>query len=378
MASELSGGSERATHAVTDCDAPVVLDGEGEQVEDLTAEVSHKLDGLATARKTRPWTRRRFSDTLSVLEEDHQQPHHTDDEYAGDGTAVDKNKSRLASLIHTFKNDDKQPTQRATFKPIRLAVAKAKPVEEVIQGPSTATAAPPVPVNHKKTTLALPTPEDAALDATAADADDNDDAASYLDFARPSSPTASYTSNTSSVTSEPESEGFFRQWINKPLNKSGTYGSSTATHVQPESPQDLAPESSVRTTTTKWKRHSKKSSKLSSHGDPAEELQAIDYAELDTTKPKHPKRSDTVLGGMVPTRSESFSTYKRNNSLRIPRPFRRRRRKGKRKKVDDESSSEEGIDDEELFHETLRKAGLFDKDVPGQVVTEMLWQNERG
>lgn len=364
---------------------PVILDGEEEQGEAFTTEVSHKLSGLAHTRKTRPWTRRQYSDDLTKLENQQNEECHQNENTGIDVDDADKNnnKSRLGELLNTFKSNDdhdKHATSpRPAFKPIRLAVAKARFVDDN----DDSAAALPSAVIDKKTTLALPTAEDDDAGGPEDGIDDNDDAASYLDFPRAPSPTATFTSTSSSPTNTtPEDDSGIFRWLNRPTNnsKSGTTINATSpVSANAELPDEPTASSSARTTRT-WKLRSKKGSKASSQGDTPESPQAIDYAEIDTMRPRPPKRSDTLLRGMMPGRSDSFN-YARDNSLRLPLPFRarrRRRRKGKGKKGGEESSSEEGMDDEELFHETLRKAGLFDKDVPEQMVTELLWQNERG
>lgn len=344
--------------------AAVVLDGQGEQVEALQVEVSQKLDGLAKSHKIRPWTSRRYSDDMSVLEEHH------DDE---NGTEVkdSKTKSRLEELFTTFKsNDDKHPTSRATFKPIKLAVARARYVEQ-----GNTFVVPPA-LQDKKTTLVLPeSPEESAPVSV----DNNDDAASYLEVPQGVSPTITRTSSGSTAISHPESDTGVLNWLQKPFGKSNNSPTFYASgNVAADESKESVPTAGPSSGTPRLKRHSKKGSRVSSQGDLHEVPQAVDYAEIETTTFRRPKRSDTLLG-MMPSSTDSFG-YKRNNSLRLPIPFRgrRKRRKGKGKMVEDDSSSDEGIDDEELFQETLRQAGLFDKDMPEQVVTEALWQNERG
>lgn len=356
---------------------PVILDGEQEHEDGLTSEVRQKLDGLAKARKIRPWnSTRRFSDDMSVLEE------HREDEN-GNATKDDQSKSRLEELFSSSKNDDGKQTSRATFKPIKLAVAKARYVDE-----DKDTVAIPRASRYRETTLTLPEADAegvaaASTDVLNTDNNDDDDAASYIEFPEGPSPTITRTSSGSTAVSQPESENTVLQWLQKPFGKSNNSPNSTTspTLAADESQNTLSaagPSTINTTTTTKWKRHSKKGSKVSSQGDLQELPEAVDYAEIDTTKPRAPKRSDT-LRDMLPNRSNSYD-QKRNNSLRLPIPFRGRRkgRKAKGRMMEDDSSSEEDIDDEEIFQETLRRAGLFDKDVPEQVITEALWQNERG
>ena len=353
----------------------MILDGEQAQEDGLASEVGQKLDGLAKVHKRWPWTSssRRLNDDLSVLEEH--------EGHKDDGHAVNEHKSR-SGLLTPFKSDDgKQSPRGATFKPIRLAVAKARYVDE-----SDASASVPRPARPRETTLTLPEPgvHTAAASIDLPNGNDNDDAASYIEFPQGPSPTMTRTSSTSTALSPRESESTMLHWLPNPFSKpnqrpaSPTASPTLVAHESPNRPTAAESSTYNTTTPTRWKAPSRKASKTHSQRDLAEVPQVIDYAEIDTTRPKTPKRTDT-MGSVLSVKSDTLRK-KRSNTLRLPIPFRgrRRKRRGKGKMRGDDSSSDEDIDDEEIFEETLRRAGLFDKDVPEQTVTEALWQNERG
>lgn len=354
-------------------ECPVILDGDQAQDDGLAREVGHKLDGLKV-RKRRPWTSssKRLNDHLSVLEEN--------DENNDDGQSLSEPKSRNGLLTPFKSSDGKQSPRGATFKPIRLAVAKARYVDE-----SDASAAVPRISRPRETTLTLPDP---GVDVPAASADvldgiDNDDATSYIEFPQGPSPTITRTSSASTAVSPNESESTMRHWLPNPFNKSNQRATSTTTSpttVPDELPDTpgAANSSIYNTTTTKWKAPKKLSRNHSQKDLDETPPQVIDYAEIDTTRPAIPNRTDTMRS-MLSGNQDSLRKN-RSNTLRLPIPFRgrRRNRRGKGRTREDDSSSDDAIDDGEIFEETLRRAGLFDKDVPEQSVTEALWQNERG
>jgi hypothetical protein len=377
MVNTASKGDERQQQKQGACqdDAAVILDGQEEESETVKRDVEKKLHAHSAAKRYKPWATA-SEDNLSVIEDCNGVQHFHSD---GDNEITGKGGKKLGNILsfkkhsgdNSSNNNDKDKdgtnNGRATFKPIRLAVAKARIEDDnnsnnVIEGQSAGQ-------RVKRTTTILPGVDGSSETLASGDEQADSDAESYIEFNRPS-PTISMTASRSSVTSLQESELKFRQCLKERFDTTG--GSSSAVNDS-----NLA-EAPSKNGYWKNSRHGSKTASIRADG---QEPSPSSPASTNSRLPYKPTRSNTMRG-YIPGQQENKDYKPRTNSLRPQIPFigrRRKRKKGKGKKsATEESSSEEEQDDEDLFHEILKQAGLFNKDVPEQMVVEALWQNERG
>lgn len=406
------------TAAYLNDDTPVLLDEHhetGQNAEVFRQEIQHKL--TASRRHHNVFGARgstgRGQPGSRIVDEEQQ----------------GKDKSRLEQLFSIGSNASKDVTPArspvaVTFKPIKLAVAKARtsqisnqPVADGSNGQQdgngidTATAKlGPVQstddareARTKRTTTVLPG-SGAVLDSPEGE-DDDDDGASYIEMARP--PSESGSSSGDSMTTVRDQDGSIFDWLQTTAEKkTRPFRSRTSTAVLGNDVPDEREGFTASTSMSKSKskgtssnasdvqrsvRRSRKGSRISSQGDlespsaatasiPAERQRSGSVDLLGV-----PKRTDTIRQKVLGRTNSTFRVPDANGFAKRQIPFfssrrkrRRRKKKGRNGTNSSDSDSDSLLDDEDLFHETLLRAGLLDKDVPQEMVTEAMYENQRG